>query len=139
MKHLCSLISTWDTMIILMIIMIPSFTSQKNLAGMGKLMGCFQVKKLIPEVIGKEIEKQCKGIFPLKDCMIRKVKIMKKPKFDITKPLGEIDEVISGKLLHNYMGKIHHFQWLNPLFLWPCSIANCRITRGYITKCRGGN
>eukprot|EP00913_Durusdinium_trenchii_P017019 g16004.t1 len=43
------------------------------------------VKKLIPEVIGKEIEKQCKGIFPLKDCMIRKVKIMKKPKFDITK------------------------------------------------------
>ena len=19
----------------------------------------------------------------------------------------------------------HHFQWVNPLFLWPCSIANC--------------
>jgi small subunit ribosomal protein S3Ae len=43
------------------------------------------VKKLIPEVIGKEIEKQCQGIFPLKDVMIRKVKILKKPKFDITK------------------------------------------------------
>jgi small subunit ribosomal protein S3Ae len=43
------------------------------------------VKKLIPEVIGKEIEKQCQGIFPLKDAMIRKVKILKKPKFDITK------------------------------------------------------
>jgi small subunit ribosomal protein S3Ae len=43
------------------------------------------VKKLIPEVIGKEIEKQTQGIFPLKDCMIRKVKIVKKPKFDITK------------------------------------------------------
>ena len=30
--------------------------------------------------------------------------------------------VPSGKRLHNY-GKIHHFQWENPLFLWPFSIA----------------
>merc|ERR1711865_870937 len=43
------------------------------------------VKKLIAESIGKEIEKQTQGIFPLKDVMIRKVKIIKKPKFDITK------------------------------------------------------
>merc|ERR1719453_874139 len=43
------------------------------------------VKKLIPESIGKEIEKQVQGIFPLKDCLIRKVKILKKPKFDITR------------------------------------------------------
>ena len=25
----------------------------------------------------------------------------------------------------------HHFQWVNPLFQWPFSIANCQITRGY--------
>merc|ERR1719159_2157871 len=43
------------------------------------------VKKLIPEVIGKEIEKQTQGIFPLKDVLVRKVKLVKKPKFDITK------------------------------------------------------
>jgi len=43
------------------------------------------VKKLIPESIGKEIEKQTRSIFPLKDVFIRKVKIVKKPKFDITK------------------------------------------------------
>merc|ERR1712166_1681549 len=43
------------------------------------------VKKLIPESIGKEIEKQTQGIYPLKDCLVRKVKILKKPKFDITK------------------------------------------------------
>jgi len=43
------------------------------------------VKKLIPEVISKEIEKQTMGIFPLKDALIRKVKILKKPKFDVTK------------------------------------------------------
>jgi len=43
------------------------------------------VKKLVAESIGKEIEKQTQGIFPLKDVIIRKVKVMKKPKFDITK------------------------------------------------------
>merc|ERR1719311_1768303 len=56
------------------------------------------VKKLIPESIGKEIEKQTQGIFPLKDVLVRKVKILKKPKFDITKLMelhgdsGDIDE-----------------------------------------------
>merc|ERR1712072_1153290 len=43
------------------------------------------VKKLIPESIGKEIEKKTKAIFPLKDVCLRKVKVLKKPKFDITK------------------------------------------------------
>merc|ERR1719443_2152532 len=43
------------------------------------------VKKFIPESIGKEITKQCQGIFPLKDVNIAKVKVLKKPKFDITR------------------------------------------------------
>jgi len=43
------------------------------------------VKKLIPDSIGKEIEKQTQSIFPLSNVHIRKVKVMKKPKFDITK------------------------------------------------------
>jgi len=43
------------------------------------------VKKLIPDSIGKEIEKQTQGIYPLANVFIRKVKIIKKPKFDITK------------------------------------------------------
>ena len=25
----------------------------------------------------------------------------------------------------------HHFQWENPLFLWPFSIAFCMFTSGY--------
>merc|ERR1719223_2377950 len=62
---------------------------KKMLDIMAKEAGTVQlrelVKKLIPESIGKEIEKQCQGIFPLKDTHIRKVKIIKKPKFDITK------------------------------------------------------
>merc|ERR1740129_879791 len=51
----------------------------------GKVMLRDLVKKLIPEVIGKEIEKKTQGIYPLKDVHVRKVKILKKPKFDITK------------------------------------------------------
>merc|ERR1712224_807591 len=40
------------------------------------------VKKLIPEALGKEIEKATRGIYPIQNCLIRKVK---KPKFDLTK------------------------------------------------------
>merc|ERR1712093_711719 len=43
------------------------------------------VKKLIPEALGTEIEKECRGIYPLQNCMIRAVKTLKKPKFDLTK------------------------------------------------------
>ncbi|CAL9115906.1 unnamed protein product [Musa textilis] len=47
------------------------------------------VLKFIPEVIGKEIEKATTGIFPLQNVFIRKVKILKAPKFD----LGKLMEV----------------------------------------------
>ncbi|CAN1129097.1 40S ribosomal protein S3a-2 [Linum perenne] len=43
------------------------------------------VQKFIPEAIGKEIEKQTSGIYPLQNVFIRKVKILKAPKFDIGK------------------------------------------------------
>jgi small subunit ribosomal protein S3Ae len=43
------------------------------------------VQKFIPEVIGKEVEKGCSGIFPLQNVYIRKVKMLKTPKFDVTK------------------------------------------------------
>jgi len=52
-------------------------------AGAGQLREL--VKKLIPESIGKEMQKQCSSIYPIKDVHIRKVKLIKKPKFDITK------------------------------------------------------
>lgn len=47
------------------------------------------VSKFIPEVIGKEIEKSTSSIFPLQNVFIRKVKILKAPKFD----LGKLMEV----------------------------------------------
>lgn len=43
------------------------------------------VNKLIPDSIAKDIEKACQSIYPLHDVMIRKVKVLKKPKFDLGK------------------------------------------------------
>ncbi|KAI8907319.1 ribosomal protein S3Ae [Gorgonomyces haynaldii] len=45
------------------------------------------VQKFVPEVIGKEIEKATQGIFPLQNCYVRKVKILKAPRFDLGKLL----------------------------------------------------
>ncbi|ANZ77592.1 40S ribosomal protein S1-B [Komagataella phaffii CBS 7435] len=39
--------------------------------------------KLIPEVIGREIEKAAEGIYPLQNVHIRKVKVLKQAKFDL--------------------------------------------------------
>merc|ERR1712196_660207 len=47
------------------------------------------VEKFIPEYIGKDIQKACEGIYPLQNVFIRKVKILKAPKFDAAK-LAEI-------------------------------------------------
>jgi small subunit ribosomal protein S3Ae len=39
----------------------------------------------MPESIPLEIERRCQSIFPLQNVFIRKVKVLKKPKFDLTK------------------------------------------------------
>lgn len=43
------------------------------------------VDKLMLETIGKEIEKHTQAIYPLKDVLIRKVKMLRSPKIDVTK------------------------------------------------------
>merc|ERR1712160_80456 len=47
------------------------------------------VEKFVPEYIGKDIQKACEGTYPLQNVFIRKVKILKAPKFDAAK-LAEI-------------------------------------------------
>jgi small subunit ribosomal protein S3Ae len=42
------------------------------------------VKELISAPIGDQIAREATSIFPIKDCYIRKVKVLKKPKFDVT-------------------------------------------------------
>ncbi|KAG2443863.1 hypothetical protein HXX76_002206 [Chlamydomonas incerta] len=59
------------------------------------------VAKLIPESIGKDIEKSCQGIYPLQNTFIRKVKVLKAPKFDITKLMevhGDYSEEVGAKI-----------------------------------------
>jgi len=56
--------------------------------------------KLIPEVIGREIEKATQGIYPLQNVHVRKVKLLKTPKFDLGALLslhGESNADDSGK------------------------------------------
>jgi len=43
------------------------------------------VKIFIPEQIGKEIERACDSIYPLRDAYVRKVKMLRTPKFDVTR------------------------------------------------------
>ena len=52
------------------------------------------VQKFLPETISKEIEKACQGIYPLKDVYIRKVKVLAKPKFEMSK-LMEMHEAVA--------------------------------------------
>jgi len=40
------------------------------------------VGKFIPETLGRKIESECQGIYPLQHVYIRKVKVIKGPKFD---------------------------------------------------------
>merc|ERR1711921_68094 len=45
------------------------------------------VNKLIPDSMSMDIQKACQGIYPLHDVHIRKVKVLKRPRFDLTKLL----------------------------------------------------
>jgi small subunit ribosomal protein S3Ae len=53
------------------------------------------VNKLIPDSIAKDIEKACYGIYPLHDVHIRKVKCLRKPRFELGKLLELHGEIAS--------------------------------------------
>ena len=56
------------------------------------------VKELISAPIGDQIAREASSIFPIKDCYIRKVKVLKKPKFDVTELMEwhNADETAAG-------------------------------------------
>jgi len=43
------------------------------------------VNKLIPDSMAMDIQKACRGIYPLHDVHVRKVKVLKRPRFDLSK------------------------------------------------------
>ena len=53
-----------------------------ELGGKGDLKSL--VKTLVTAEVGKDIEHAASAIFPVQNCFIRKVKVLKKPKFDVT-------------------------------------------------------
>ncbi|GMK55125.1 hypothetical protein CspeluHIS016_0201810 [Cutaneotrichosporon spelunceum] len=60
------------------------------------------VQKFVPESIGTEIEKASKGIYPLHNVYIRKCKIVKAPKLDMSKLLethGEAADASGSKVI----------------------------------------
>jgi len=59
------------------------------------------VNKLSTEIIGKEIEKSTQGIYPLQNVFVRKVKVMRSPKFDVSKLM----ELHGGAAAMEEMGK----------------------------------
>ncbi|ORX80989.1 ribosomal protein S3Ae [Basidiobolus meristosporus CBS 931.73] len=63
------------------------------------------VQKFIPEVIGREIEKACQGIYPLQNVYLHKVKILKAPKFDVGKLMelhGDASEDSGAKIAKEF-------------------------------------
>lgn len=56
------------------------------------------VKELISAPIGENIARDASSVFPIKDCFIRKVKVLKKPKFDVTELMEwhNADEKVAG-------------------------------------------
>ena len=53
------------------------------------------VNKLISDTTGKDIEKACQSIYPLHDVFVRKVKMLKKSKFELGKLMELHGEVSS--------------------------------------------
>jgi small subunit ribosomal protein S3Ae len=60
--------------------MVEIMTREATSCDLKELVG-----KFIPEAIGKEIEKSCQGIYPLQNTFVRKVKVLRAPRFDINK------------------------------------------------------
>ena len=76
--------------------MVDIMTAEASKSDLKGLVG-----KFIPEAISKQIEKACHGIYPLQNVFIRKVKLIKAPRFDIAKLMevhGDVNIDVGTKL-----------------------------------------
>ncbi|KAG5460711.1 MAG: 40S ribosomal protein S3a, partial [Olpidium bornovanus] len=67
----------------------------------------------IPEAIGRQIEKACQNIYPLQNVYVRKVKILKAPKFDALK----LAELHSGETADETGAKVARTEFKEPEIL----------------------
>lgn len=89
------------------------------------------VLKFVPEAIGREIEKATRGIYPLQNVYIHKAKILKAPKFDLSKLLelhGESTDVSSLHARHRYTHDMCRRQEL----VWSRTLRSQR----FLTRCK---
>ena len=61
------------------------------------------VQKFLPEAIGREIEKAARSIYPLQNVYVHKAKILKAPKFDLSKLLELHGETTDVRDFHHYL------------------------------------
>lgn len=71
------------------------------------------VAKLIPDSIGKEIEKSAQSVFPLQNVCVHKVKILKAPKYDLQKLLELHAETDAGAETGSKVSR--SAEWTEPL------------------------
>merc|ERR1719273_2980890 len=57
------------------------------------------VTKLLPDSIAKDIEKKVSPIYPVHDCYVSKVKVIKKPKLDISRLWSFTVKLVSKPML----------------------------------------
>uniref|UniRef100_A0A915HK74 Small ribosomal subunit protein eS1 n=1 Tax=Romanomermis culicivorax TaxID=13658 RepID=A0A915HK74_ROMCU len=79
------------------------------------------VTKLIPDSIGKDIQKACNSIYPLHDVYVRKVKVLKKPKFESTFNFSSLlfhTRVSSSLCLTNLKSSENSFSFINSSFFF---------------------
>lgn len=74
-----------------------------------------------PESISVEIEKKCNSIFPLQNVFIRKVKVLKKPRFDLTK-LMEMHGDIGAEDTGEYITRSYKFVISETLYAFGFTI-----------------
>merc|ERR1719245_2879821 len=105
---LCSMVKKWQTLIeahidvkttdgYLLRVFCIGFTKKRNnqckKTCYAKHTQVKAIRKKMVELVSREvssndmkdIEKACQGIYPLHDVYVRKVKVLKKPKFDVGK------------------------------------------------------
>lgn len=62
-------------------------------------------ERLIVDIIGQQIEKECQGIYPLQNVFIRKAKIVRRPKVDVHKIMELHSESVSTATVREDVGQ----------------------------------
>lgn len=85
----------------------------------------------IPDSVGKDIEKACQSIYPLHDVYVRKVKMLKKPKFEC-KRLMSLTTVVLLDLAFQLVGRHDDKLFRSQMITWllPIEISWHSLTRG---------